>query len=294
MKSTLLRSMLFVPGNNPRMIEKAATLEADAFILDLEDAVPISEKENARLLVGKSISRFGSSKPPHVFVRINSTSSGLYREDLNKVIQKNLDGVVIPKTETVEDVKRIEDLIVRREVELGLESGEIALAPLIETAKGVVHAYNIASASRRIVALGFGSVDFAADIRVKPSEDGLEIHYPRAYISIAAHAAGVQAVDTPWVNITDLEGLIKDCQAARRLGFTGKMAIHPSQINIINRVFSPTDEELIYARRVAEAFERALESGLGATSLDGRMIDHATYRQAMEILRFSELIERKK
>jgi citrate lyase subunit beta/citryl-CoA lyase len=288
------RSMLFVPGNNVKMIEKAVKLEADAIILDLEDAVPMNEKENARLLVGDSIRRLGSSNHPHLFVRINSISSGLYREDLEKVVWENLEGLMIPKSETVNDVKTIEELLKKREEELGLEPGGIAFTPLIETAKGVLHAYELASASRRVVALGFGSVDFAADIRAKPSVDGFEIHYPRAHISIAAHAARVQAIDTPWVNITDLDGLVKDCRVARQLGFTGKMAIHPSQVDIINRMFSPTDEEVAYAKKVVEAFKKALEAGLGATSLDGKMIDHATYRQAMDILRFSELIKKGK
>ncbi|MEM2901663.1 MAG: CoA ester lyase [Candidatus Bathyarchaeia archaeon] len=288
------RSMLFVPGNNAKMVEKAVKLEADAIILDLEDAVPIHEKENARLIVQDSIRRFGSSNQLHLFIRINSISSELYREDIDKAVQKNVEGLMIPKSETVDDVKTIETLLREREKELGLEQGGITFIPLIETAKGVLHAYELASASRRIVALGFGSVDFTADIGAKPLGDGLEINYPRAYISVAAHAARVQAIDTPWVNITDLEGLIKDCKIARQLGFTGKMAIHPSQLNIVNRMFSPTDEEITYAKKVVEAFEKALEAGLGATSLEGKMIDRASYRQAMNILQFSKLIEKGK
>lgn len=287
------------------MIDKVNRLETDAVILDLEDAVPILDKETARIFVRDVIEldekkvenpfpHLKLNRNPHICVRINSFSSGLYKEDLNYIVVDGLDSVMVPKSETEKDIRRIDELLEKSEQEKGLEKGRITLIPLIETAKGVINANGIASASERVISLGFGAVDFTADTRIRPSKENIELLYPRAHLSIIAHAYGLQPIDTPWVNIQDVEGLLEDCKMARKLGYTGKMAIHPIQLKYINEAFSPSKDEIEYAKKVLEAFKDTATSGLGAISLDGKMIDHANLRQAEETLRLAELIEKRK
>ncbi|HID86366.1 MAG TPA: CoA ester lyase [Anaerolineae bacterium] len=289
----LLRSMLFTPGNNMRMIHKAGTLGADAVILDLEDAVPMAEKETARIFVRDSIQRVGA-EGAEVFVRVNALPTGLTAEDLRWAVQLGLTGVVLPKTESREDVHEVERLITELEEEKGMEPGGLALMPLLETARGVLNAREIATASQRIVALGFGALDFTRDMGINLSQEGTELFYARSHIALVARAAGVQAIDAPWTDIADREGLVQGAKMARQLGFRGKMLIHPSQIEPVNRVFSPSESEVAYARRMVEAFREAEAQGLGVISLDGRMVDIANVRQAEELIARAEAIAQKK
>jgi len=284
--------MLFVPGNNMRMIHKSSSLDTDSIILDLEDAVPVAEKETARIFVRDSVElvkRGGAD----VYVRVNALSSGLVQKDLDMAIREGLDGIVLPKCETRADILKIEDLIREKEVEQNVEAGVIGILPLLETAKGVLSAYDIASASSRVIALGFGAVDYTRDMRVAISKEGVELLYPRSHIAVASRAAGIQAVDSPWIDILDKEGLTKDSSLARQLGFNGKMLIHPSQIDVVNRIFSPSEAEIEYARKIVAAHEQAQARGVGATSLDQKMIDIATFRQAQELLMLAERISEK-
>jgi len=289
----LLRSMVFTPGNNMRMIHKAGTLKADAVILDLEDAVPMAEKETARIFVRDSIERVAAGGAA-VFVRVNALSTGLTADDLKWVIQPSLAGVVLPKTESKGDVFEVARRIEELEGERGIEIGSLALMPLLETARGVLHAQEIAMADDRINALGFGSLDFTRDMRTSPSRDGTEVFYARSYIALVARAASVLAIDTPWIDIADREGLIEEARRARQLGFDGKLLIHPSQIEPVNQVFSPSESEVAYARKVVQAFREAEAQGLGAISLDGRMIDSANARQAEEVIAWAEVIAQRR
>jgi citrate lyase subunit beta/citryl-CoA lyase len=289
----LLRSMLFTPGNNRRMIQKAGTLGADAVILDLEDAVPMAEKETARALVKDSVGQVAAGGS-QVFVRVNALITGLTTEDLRWVIQSGLTGVVLPKTESGQDVLEVVRLIDESERERGSEPGSLALMPQIETATGVLDAREIATASKRIIALNFGSLDFTRDMGTTPSLEGTEVFYARSYIAVVARAARVVAIDTPWIDIADRQGLIEEAKMARQLGFQGKLLIHPSQIEPVHQVFSPSEDEVAYARRVVEAFREAEEQGVGAISLDGRMIDVANARQAQELIARAEATARRK
>ena len=284
--------MLFVPGNNMRMIQKSSSLDTDSIILDLEDAVPIAEKETARIFVRDSVDlvkRGGAD----VYVRVNALSSGLVQKDFDMAIREGLDGIVLPKCETKSDIYKIEDLIREKEVKQNVEAGVIGILPLLETARGVLSAYDIASASSRVIALGFGAVDYTRDMGVAISKEGVELLYPRSHIAVASRAAGIQAVDSPWIDILDKEGLTKDSSLARQLGFNGKMLIHPSQIDVVNRIFSPSEAEIEYARKIVAAHEQAQARGVGATSLDQKMIDIATFRQAQELLMLAERISEK-
>ena len=288
----ILRSMLFVPGNNWRFIHKACTLPTDAVILDLEDAVPVAEKEAARIFARDAI-KMMKSAGINVFVRVNALTTGFTAQDLKAVICKDLDGLMLPKTESKEDIFEAQKLIddIKREKEL--EPGDITIIPLIETARGVINAYEIATASKRVIALSFGAVDFTRDMGTTISKEGIELLYARSKIAVAARASGIQAIDTPWIDLADKEGLIRDAKLAHQLGYNGKLLIHPDQIEPVNRVFSPSKEDIDYATKVVKVFEEAKAKGLGATSLEGKMIDFANYHQAKYILSLVEAINKR-
>jgi citrate lyase subunit beta/citryl-CoA lyase len=288
----VLRSMLFVPGNNMRMIHKATTLDADAVILDLEDAVPMLDKETARIFIRDSVEMLKSTGLD-LFVRVNGLSTGLTVDDLKFVIQRSLDGIMLPKCESEGDVLKLCEMIAELERERRLDKGNIVILPIIETAKGVLNAYEVASASSRVCAISFGAVDFTRELGTTPSKDGTEILYARSYIAISAIAANVQAIDTPWIDIMDMEGLMNDAKLARRLGFRGKLLIHPKQIAPVNGIFTPAEEEIRFAEMVVEEFTKAQAAGQGAISIEGNMIDIASFHQASQLLSLWEAIGKK-
>jgi citrate lyase subunit beta/citryl-CoA lyase len=219
--------------------------------------------------------------------------TGLTAEDCEFVVQKGISGIMLPKVESQNEVLEAEKIIGELERKRGLEPGSITLIPTIETAKGVVNAYEIASSSKRVVAIGFGAVDFTRDMGVSLSKEGTELFFARSYVALAARAAGTQAIDTVFIDLADKEGLVKDSMLAKQLGFKGKFLIHPSQIEPVNRIFSPSEKEIEYAKKVVQAFKEAEAKGLGAASLEGRMIDIAVYRQAEDLLKLAEAIAEK-
>lgn len=225
----LLRSFLFVPGNNKRFIDKAKALKADIICLDLEDSVPLNDKEPARQMISdilKARSEFSSE----IYVRINSFDSGLAEADLKAVVQNGINGVVIPKVNGEEEVWALSKLITTLEHERKIKDGTVEMMPSIENAKGVINAFKIASASPRVSALVFGVFDFLFDMGLEYVEDGMEYTYARAKVPVDARAAGVYAIDSIWQKIEDIDGLIRDATAGMRLGYKGKSLIHPSQI----------------------------------------------------------------
>lgn len=284
----LLRSMLYVPGNDMRKIKKGAKVEADALILDLEDSVPIDEKETGRVFVRDSIEEV-SSGDIEIYVRINGPETGFFEDDIDEVVREELDGIVLPKSETKNDI----DNLVERVDELGLES-DLSIVPLIETCEGIVNLRDIASNSDWIDALAFGAVDYSGDLGTEISEDEIGLLYPRSKISNICSALGIQAIDTPWTEIADKEGLTMEAEMARKLGFDGKQLIHPNHLDTINKIFSPSEEEVEFSRKVVEAFEEAEKEGLGTASLEGEMIDIATYKKAKRTLAKAEAIEGRK
>jgi len=286
----VLRSILFVPGNNMRMITKACTLPADAITLDLEDAVPFSEKETARIFIKDSIKMVKDSGTT-VIVRVNGWSTGLIEEDLKFVIREGLDCIMLPKAESKNDVTQLDLLLSKLEKERNLESNSVGIIPTIETAKGVMNAWEIATASRRNIGITFGAVDFTRDLGVSPSKEGIEILYPRAHIGIVARAAKIPAIDTVFTDLIDRKGLEEDCKLAKQLGYSGKNVIHPTQIELVNKIFAPTQEEVEWAKKVVPAFEEASKKGLGAISVDGRMVDLPVYEQAKNVLALVKAIK---
>jgi citrate lyase subunit beta / citryl-CoA lyase len=280
----MFRSLIFVPGNSSRFVEKAKTLLADIICFDLEDSVPANEKDAARKIIADAFARRQEYSRP-VYVRTNSPKSGLIAADLKAVVKKGIDGVVIPKVNEAGEIAEIKKQLAALEKER--RTGKIALMPSIETAKGVVNAYQIAGADDRINALIFGVFDFLYDMGLDYDErDASGYSYARAKVPVDARAAGMHAIDAIWQKIDDADGLVKDATIARRLGYSGKSIIHPSQIEPVHRVFLPSRYEVEWAKKVVQALGDAMEkgSGRGAVRLEGKMVDAVHYKQAKAIL----------
>ena len=290
---TLLKSLLFVPGNQPDMLEKAVGLSPDAYVPDMEDSVPLGEKENARNLTASFLSRL-AAVGPMVVPRVNPLNTGLLEDDLAAVVGPHIYGVSVGKVDSAEDVRRISSTVEQKEERAGLEVGRIRLVLWIETAKAILNAHEICVASPRVVAVALGAEDFANDMGISRTGDEAEIAYPRSAVCIAARAAGVLALDTPYVSFRDPDGLRRDALTARKYGFGGKFAIHPDQIGIINEAFAPSPTEIEHARRVVEASEEAERSGRGSTSLDGKMIDVPVLKRARHVLELAQAISQRR
>ncbi len=266
------RSMLFLPGNTPRMLINGAFLGADAIIFDLEDAVAPAEKDAARILVRNTM-RYMDLGGCEVIVRINSIDTAFWKADLDQILPEKPGLILLPKTGSAADVLEADAYITELEDKLGFARNTVRLMPLIETALGVENAYAIASASDRVAALFLGAEDLTADLRCQRTKAGREIEYARTRLVTAARAAGVDVYDTPFTDVNDDEGIEADAALAKALGFTGKAAISPRHVEAINRVFSPTQKEIDYAYEVMEAIRVAKEQGKGAIALYGKMID---------------------
>jgi citrate lyase subunit beta/citryl-CoA lyase len=279
----IVRSLLFVPGHRARFYEKLAEFRPDAVIVDLEDAVPPNEKPLARTMVRE---RLGGPllAGMQVFVRINSVDSPFFGDDIRGVVAAGLDGIFLPKTSTPEQLREANMLLAQTEMRVGLPLGTVRIVPIVETVRGALNAHDLATASPRVSALAFGAEDFSLDLGVERSRDGVETRYPRALVALAAHDAGRLAIDTPWTAIDDEEGLLRETSEARQLGYSAKQAIHPSQIPIIHTVFTPTDDEAAWARRVVAAYEEAISQGTGAINLDGKLIDVPMVERARRVL----------
>ena len=279
----MFRSLIFVPGNSARFVEKAKTLPADIICLDLEDSVPANEKASARKIVADALAHRGEYQGS-VYVRTNSVDSSLVAEDLAAALRAGLDGIVVPK---VNDEREIMDVV--KQV-ASLESPSrpsVNIMPSIETAKGVVNAYAIAKADDRINCLLFGVFDFLHDMKQDYDEhDATSYSFARAKIPVDARAAGIEAVDAIWQRIEDPDGLTRDATVARLLGYSGKSLIHPSQIEPVHTVFRPSVDQIEWAKKVVLALGEAMEkgSGRGAVTLEGKMIDAVHYKQAKAIL----------
>lgn len=281
------RSMLFLPGNAPNMIMNGDILGADSIILDLEDAVSPDEKDSARFLVRSAIKNMGFEKS-EVTVRINSIDTEYWKKDLDAIIPLYPDLIMVPKSGCADDIKTVDAYITELEKKNGMKNNSVKLIPLIETALGVENAYNIATASERVTALFLGGEDLTADLRCKRTKEGKEINYARTRLVCAARAAGVDVYDTPFTDVNDDEGMLEDAEYAKSLGFTGKSAIAPRHVGIINEVFSPSMADIEYAKAVFEAIRIGKERGKGAVSLKGKMIDKPIVDRARQTLEAAE------
>jgi citrate lyase subunit beta/citryl-CoA lyase len=283
------RSMLFVPGNKPSWVDKAIASGADAVILDLEDSVPPAEKDDARATVRASVQRLAAgAATPGVWVRPNAWESRLAGADLEAVVVGGLDGVLLPKVYGPEDVLRFDALLEHFEIRAGLEAGSVEIIVSLETAESMAECERIARASPRIASL-FGATARDADIGralgITWTADGLETLYLRSRILLACRASGLQhPICGLWQDLPDLEGLERFATGNRALGYRGQVAIHPSHVAVINRVFTPSSEELAFYRGMVAAFEEAQAAGHAAVDYEGQHIDIAHAKTAREIL----------
>lgn len=277
----MIRSWLFVPGHRQKMIDKSPGRGADALIYDLEDAVPPNEMEAARAKVAAALDT--AHEGPRRFVRIHGAGHGAVDADLRGVVRPGLEGLVLPKVDRPEEVLTVDGSLTELESQAGMTPGSVRLAAMIESAAGLIQAPAIAVSSPRLVALMFGAEDFAVDLGLFSFREGGLMAYARSALVVAAASAKLEVVDKVYVDFRDPAGLARETQAARELGFTGKLLIHPAQIEAVHHVFRPTDQEVESARRVVAAFEAAPEEGTMA--VDGRMVDLPVVKRAQWILR---------
>lgn len=296
----ILRSLLFVPANSWRMITTATTEGEDAVILDLEDACPIGEKETGRIFARDSVPIL-KEKGIEVFVRVNSFDTDWTEEDLHYTVVQGLDGVMLPKTETKEDIQRLDQLLQKEEEKKGMSLNSVAILALIESPKGVANISEIISGSSRVIGVSFGAGDYSREIGAGMGVTSLTAEeffhmalHPRACIALAARAAGILAIDSPFFGlIIDTENLVKEAKKVKLMGFTGKLLTHPRHVDPINQVFSPSKEEIEFASKVIKAYEDAKSKGLGATSIGGRMIDFGSYKRAINLISIAKKIAEK-
>ncbi|MDP6560163.1 MAG: CoA ester lyase [Candidatus Binatia bacterium] len=288
----LKRSWMFVPGHRQRMIDKALDLKTDAIMLDIEDGVAPTEKDTARKLIGEALERERSPRSPIRFVRINDVGHERMDADLEAVLRPGLDGLVLPKVETAEEVIKVASILQDREPKLRIESGSVKLLIAIESPRGLLNAPAIAACSPRIIGLMFGAEDYGRELGLPTVREGeaRDLIYARSAMVVATASAHVQAVDGVWVDLKDSEGLHGFARQSRRLGFSGMSLIHPSQIDPINNVFSPTPEEVDYAMQVVKAFEEAAARGDGSISFGGQLIDRPIVERARRALEMAKML----
>ena len=279
----VLRSLLFVPGNTPRMLDRAIGLRPDAFVPDMEDSVPWDEKSNARNVTASYVPELAATGVS-VIPRVNSLDSGLLEADLSAVVGPHIFGVSVGKMDNPEIVAEVVNLLDRAEDAAGVERGGIRLVPWIESAEAIVKVYDICRSSERIVAVALGAEDFTNDMEIKRTDSDSELAYARGAIAVAARAAGVLALDTPFFSFRDPVALKANTEMSKAIGFKGRFAIHPAQLDIINGVYSPSEEEISQAQREIESFEEAAAMGRGSTSLDGKVIDVPVVKRAQALI----------
>lgn len=287
MSSTpIIRSVLFVPGNQPRLINKAMATAADRVIIDLEDAVPADEKQATRRVVNEALLQ---NPDRSLWVRVNGPDTKWIHDDLAAVMVSGIGGIMVPKLETPSQVAAVCRWISKNTKPQEIDIEKLFFIPLIETALSVENAYGIAIESVKYgknAQLAFGAADFTTDMGINLTNTGDELMYPRARIAVASRAAGVRApMDTPYmVDIRDTENLRADAKRARTLGFQGKLCVHPSQVDVVNNVFSPKQSEIEFAGRVIAAYDTAIREGKGAVQLDGKFVDAPVVERARQIV----------
>jgi citrate lyase subunit beta/citryl-CoA lyase len=281
-----IRSWLYVPGNRPDRIAKALGLAADAVIIDLEDAIPEREKDDARREAVIAIDGRAGRRAPALFVRVNAVGSGVASADIAAVVRAGLTGLRFPKCEDAGTVSEACGLVDAAEKSAGLPRGSVAVVCGIESARGLVNGAQIASADPRVVALAFGAADFARDLGLEPGPEGTETLYARSALVVVSRVAGIRPpIESVQTDIADLDRLVRTTRASRALGFFGRSVIHPTQIAVVNEAFTPSATEIARAREIVESAERGAASGQGAVrSTEGDMVDAAIVKRAQDTL----------
>lgn len=279
----MFRSMLFTPGNRLDLVAKALRSGTDAVIVDLEDAVPVASKAQAR----GHLTELPASDVP-VFVRVNGADTEFLWPDVVAAGRAGVAGVVLPKADDPDLLRRIDGALTALEVDAGTEPGTTALVPLIESSLGVTRAGELLTSSPRIRSVLFGSGeqgDLVVDLGCEWTPEGTGLLTARSLVLLAARAAGIeQPMDAVFMDFRNLDALRVECELARRVGYVGKVAIHPAQVPVIHEVFTPSPEEVAYQRRLLETFEAAVHDGSASINVDGRMVDYAVARRARSVL----------
>ena len=288
---SVYRSFLFAPGNHPRRVEKAMSLDADATILDLEDACPIAEKKATRAVV---VAAYQKPKKCLGYVRVNAMSTEWSYGDIVAVVQKGIDGIILPKLESVDEIRAAEWLIANLERERGLKPGGFDVIPIIETAKGLANIRAICAAGTRVKRIAFGAGDFTLDLNITWTRSEAELLPYRSECVLASRAAGIEPpIDTVWVDLKDGEGFRQSVAAIKGLGFQGKLCIYPDQVPVVNEMLAPTAAEAEWCRRVIEAFKEAEKAGSASIQLDGKFIDYPIVYRAERVIAMAERIAAK-
>lgn len=263
--------MMFIPGNNPAMMQDAYVYAPDSIMLDLEDAISMQEKDAARTLVHYALKSIDYGNIEMV-VRVNPLTSPYGKKDVRAVVSGGVDVIRMPKTETAQDVIDLENEIIKVETELGC-LGRTRIMAAIESTLGVINAYEIATASKRMIGIALGAEDYSANLKTSRSKEGSELMYARERIVVAARAAGIDALDTVFSDLNDMEGFRNEVAIIKQLGFDGKSIINPRQIEVVNEVFAPTRKEIDKAMRIVAAIKEAEQKGLGVIAVNGKMVD---------------------
>lgn len=300
----MFRTLLFIPGNNKKFLDKSKSIYPDVLCFDLEDSVPISEKSIARELISQTLYSYNNklnikdtnnnnngtnndnnNYSPQLFVRINSFESGLYEQDLESMICDQLDGIVIPKVNSETELEKINVIIENLEKQKKINK-TVRLIPSIESSQGVVNCYDIAKFNSRVCSIIFGVFDYLYDMKLDYVDEGIEYSYARAKIPVDARAAGISALDSIWQKVDDVDGLQRDARIAKRLGYNGKSIIHPKHIEPVHKVFVPSQNEIEWAKKVIATLKQIQEHDdkRGAFKVDGKMIDAVHIKQAKLVI----------
>lgn len=291
----LLRSMMFVPGHNEKLIESSAKCTADALIFDLEDSVqPSSNKALARKLIVKSLSdsKFNRFQK---FVRLNEIETEYFLQDVLQVTEANIDGFLLSKTNTKEEIQYLDNLLTSIERERNLEIGKFSIIPILESALSIVNINEIATSSSRIIALGFGSEDYVSDIQgVRDFDTNISISYPRSLVPIVARAHKMEAIDAAYIKVHDLEGLEKHLETGKILGYSGMWVLHPKQNDLVNKVFSPTTQEYEDSQDFLRLYSEVQKINKGVAIIEGKFVGPPLITKSKNIIARVELIEKRR
>ncbi|MGN9166046.1 citrate (pro-3S)-lyase subunit beta [Tissierellaceae bacterium HCP3S3_D8] len=283
----LRRTMMFIPGNNPSMITDGHIYGSDSIMFDLEDAVSLREKDSARFLVYNALKTIDYGTTETV-VRVNGLDTPFGRDDFEAMVRAKVDVIRLPKTDTAEEVIEADNLITEIEKKIGLEVGTIKLMAAIESPLGILNAYKIATASKRLMAMALGAEDFVTNMKTTRSADGIELLAARSQILLATRAAGIYALDTVYSDINNEEGFINEVRLTKQLGFDGKSVIHPKQIGIVHKIYEPTKEEIEHAIRVLYGIKEAERKGSGVIAVDGKMVDGPIVDRAYRVIELAK------
>ena len=286
-KKRLRRTMMFLNAQKPGLIKDPYIYKPDSIMLDLEDAVAEKEKDSARFSLFHALKEI-NYRGIECIVRINGLDSDLWEEDIRCAVAGGADGIRIPKTETAEDVRKVEKAVEEEEKEFGIEPGKVLIMAALESAKGVLNALDICKASDRLFGIALSGGDYTKDLQTHITGTGVELMGARQHMIIAARAAGVQCFDTVYTDLDDMEGFVKDVETIHLMGFDGKSIINPRQIAPVHKIYTPSQKEIIFAQKVVKEIDEKKALGIGVFTVDGKMIDIAFYDGAKRTIELAK------